>query len=169
MAARFIASPYALAAAVAMLVIDVIWQGMSICALLCPLWMLVILVRLAIRRRGSLAAVVHLALAASVMTASLVNSGREERLMEEQLRTLEKAICRFHEATGKWPERMDELVPRWLDRLPPTPAIPLSRRYSYVFCGPEPPFFMHSTRIGWTRGTWVGCNAPVAKDADATN
>ena len=162
-ATRRIVSPYVLTAAVAVLVIDVVLLGITNAALLCPLWMLAVLIRLAIRRRDVLAAVVNLAIAASVMTASVVNSGREERLMMEQLRTLEHAICRFHEANGNWPKRLESLVPRWLDRLPDTRWIRMLRGYLYLFRDDEPPSFMHRNRIGFWQLTRVQCDGAAVQ------
>ena len=155
---RRIVSPYAIIAGVAVLVIDVVWTGITGVALMCPFWMLAILVRLLIRRRDVLAAVVNLAIAASVMTASVMNSRREERLMEEQLRLVENAICRFHEATGKWPERLESLVPHWIDRLPDTRAIRMLRGYQYIFRDDEPPSFVASTRTGRWQFMDVQCD-----------
>jgi hypothetical protein len=161
---RRIVSPYAITAGVAVLVLDVVLLGITNAALLCPLWMLAILMRLLIRRRDVLAAVVHLAIAASVMMASVMNSRREERLMEEQLRLVETAICRFHEATGKWPKRLESLVPHWIDRLPDTRAIRMLRGPVYIFRDDEPPAFMVGNRIGFWRYWRVRCSHTATQE-----
>ncbi len=113
------AIPGSLMCALVLVFLDVVLDGGYILsAVVCPIWFLVGVIRAATQRsRYSVrAAVVLIPLATGLLVA--VNYHVQMGIATANARSLIQACERYRVVNGNYPERLAELVPRYLDSVP---------------------------------------------------
>jgi hypothetical protein len=92
------------------------WFGMS--ALACPVWFLFSILKNTIQRPGWKLALLRIAIPAPTLGVVLANSAVQYRVGKANAPRIIAACEEFHAANGKYPQTLDELVPRYLPSVP---------------------------------------------------
>ncbi|MHB1037554.1 MAG: hypothetical protein ACYC35_22030 [Pirellulales bacterium] len=130
-----------LAIACLLLAWDVAETGSFLMSLLfCPIWFLASVLKNAIQRPGWRLA--FLRIAVPVLTLGLVfaNDAIQHRVAEANASRIIAACEEFHAANGRFPESLDELVPRYM------PSVP---RAKYCHLYGEFVYFNGTPRLMW--------------------
>ncbi len=110
----------------------------------CPIWFLVSIVKNAIERPGWKLALVRIGIPALTFWLVRVNSDFQLRVAEANARRVVAACEDYHAANGRFPEKLDELVPQYLN------SVPLAK-----YClGPPSSYFYNSSASGSTLLCW---------------
>jgi hypothetical protein len=108
-----------LAAAVVMIVLDVILGGSFLFSYLaCPIWFLVSVVKNVIQRPAWEVALFRIAVPALTLGVVLTNYFVQRKIAHVHADRIINACEEFHVAYGKYPHTLDELVPRYLGSIP---------------------------------------------------
>ena len=108
-----------LRAAAALLCIDVILSGGCIVsALVCPIWFLVSVVKNSIRKPGLKSAFVRAAIPALTLGIVHGNMAIQREIAMTHAQRIIKACEDFQAANGRYPRKLDELVPQYLPSIP---------------------------------------------------
>lgn len=106
-------------AAAILLVWDVVLSGsLLMSSIFCPIWFLVSLVKNAIERRGWGLALVRIGI--PVLTLGLVRANNAVQLgvAEANAQRVVAACEEYHAANGRFPEKLEELAPRYVKSVP---------------------------------------------------
>jgi hypothetical protein len=123
-----------LGAAAVLLALDVAFSGSILfSSILCPIWILVSLLKSTIHRPGWGLALVRILI--PTLTLWLVNANNtfQLRVAEVNAQRVVAACEEFHAANGRFPRKLDELVPQYMNPVP-------SARYCL---GPSSPFYYY--------------------------
>ena len=115
---RRLFSPIALGALV-LLGWDVAFSGsfvMSFCV--CPIWFLVSILKNAIQRPGWRLALLRIAVPALTLGLVLANDAAQFWIAKANAARVVTACEEFHVANGRYPQSLDELVPRHMPSVP---------------------------------------------------
>jgi hypothetical protein len=108
--------------AAALLIWDAGFSGSCLMSLMvCPIWFLVSILKNAIQRPGWRLALLRIAVPALTLGLVLANTAFQFRISEANAERIITACEEYRAANGKFPETLDELVPRY------TPSIPLAK------------------------------------------
>ncbi len=127
--------------------------------LVCPIWLPVSLVKNAIQRPAWAVALVRIAAPAVVLWAVLGNSALQTKVGDENSRQIIAACEEFRLANGRFPDNLDELVPRYAPSVPPARHSLLGGSFQYWVRNGQatlswwvPPFrFYHFETRQWSR------------------
>jgi hypothetical protein len=86
--------------------------------LVCPIWFLVSLIQNAIERPGWDIALVRIGLPASLFGLVLVNNKFQLQVADARAQRVIAACVAYHAANGKFPEKLNELVPQYMPYVP---------------------------------------------------
>jgi hypothetical protein len=86
--------------------------------LVCPVWILISLLQSAIHPPGFRLALFRLGVPALILGFVLANNGAQVRVAEARSRRVVAACEAYHTANGKFPEKLDDLVPQYMPYVP---------------------------------------------------
>ncbi len=117
--------------------------------LVCPVWFLVSLLKSPIERPGWSVALARIAIPVLTLCVALGNNAIQFKVGEANARQLIAACEKYHAANGRFPEKLDELVPRYIKSIPVAKYClgPSSRFYYYNLSTPTlywqviPPYY----------------------------
>jgi hypothetical protein len=99
--------------------LDVVLEGSYLfAALVCPIWFLVGVVRAIVQRPGWCVAAARVLIPVATLLLVLANYSLQVRIAMANSARLIQACERYREANGNYPERLDDLVPRYLSSIP---------------------------------------------------
>jgi len=101
----------------------------------CPIWILVSLVRSAIQRPGWGLALIRVGIPALTLVVVLANNAVQNRIAEANARRVITACEAYHAANGRFPKTLEELAPQYMD------SVPLAK---YCF-GPPSRFYYYNS------------------------
>ncbi|MDP2795421.1 MAG: hypothetical protein Q8O25_15300 [Sulfurisoma sp.] len=103
-----------------LLVIDAgIFASFIFSALICPLWLLASAVASLRRRPGWRVALARLIAPALTLMLVAVNASVQTSMAQANADRIVQAIERFHQSRGTYPARLTDLIPAYLDAVPP--------------------------------------------------
>lgn len=112
-------APKSLAGALLLVALDVGFYGSFLVSfLVCPIWFLVSVVKNAIQRPGWGIALFRVATAALTLGLVLGNDTLQRRIGRANADRVVNACQQFHADTGKYPHKLDDLVPEYLPSVP---------------------------------------------------
>lgn len=98
---------------------DAAYTGSFLLSLLvCPVWILVSLVRSAIRRPGWTLALIRVVIPALTLWFVLHNDTIQREVASQNAEKVIAACEEFHAVKGRYPKTLDELVPRYMPSVP---------------------------------------------------
>lgn len=86
--------------------------------LVCPIWLVVLLVASIIQRPGWGHALFRVVLPVATFGLVWLNSGIQDRVAEAHARQVIAACDHYHDDYGEYPQRLDDLVPTYLGSIP---------------------------------------------------
>jgi hypothetical protein len=105
--------------ALALLAFDVAESGHYLLSLLvCPVWFCISVLKNAIQRPGWRLATVRIAIPPLILGLAMANEAVQYRIGKANVSQIIAACEEFHTATGAFPKKLDELVPRYLPSIP---------------------------------------------------
>jgi hypothetical protein len=108
-----------LGSAAALLFWDVAFTGSFLMSwLFCPIWILVSLFRSAIHRPGWRLALVRVGIPILTLLVVRGNDAVQRRIAEANALRVVAACEAYHADNGRFPRKLDDLVPRYLDSVP---------------------------------------------------
>jgi hypothetical protein len=84
----------------------------------CPIWFFVSILKNAIQRPGWRPALIRIAIPAVTLTLVLANDAVQYRIGKANASRIVEACEQFRAVDGRFPETLDELVPRYLPSIP---------------------------------------------------
>jgi tetratricopeptide (TPR) repeat protein len=106
--------------ALALVILDVGLEGSCLISLMvCPIWFLVSILKNAIQRPGWRLALLRIAIPVLTLGLILANAVYQFRISEANAARIITACEQFYVANGKYPNNLDELVPRYMLSIPP--------------------------------------------------
>ncbi len=136
--------------ALALLIWDAGIDGSCLMSLMvCPIWLLVSVLKNAIQRPGWRLALLRIAMPALTLGLVLANAAFQFRISEANAVRIIAACEEYHAANGKFPKTLDDLVPRYMPSIPPAKYC-LGGKFVYSSSGEEyhillwqeaPPYF----------------------------
>ncbi len=106
-------------AAAILLALDVGFSGSILMStLFCPIWILVSLVKSAIHRPGWGLALVRILIPALTLSIVKANDAFQLRVAEANARRVVAACEEYHAVNGRFPRKLDELVPQYMNSVP---------------------------------------------------
>jgi hypothetical protein len=106
--------------ALALLVWDAGFDGSCLMSsMVCPIWLLVSILKNAIQRPGWRLALLRIVMPALTLGLVLANAAFQFRISEANATRIITACEEYHAANGKFPKTLDELVPRYMPSIPP--------------------------------------------------
>jgi hypothetical protein len=106
-------------AAAIVLTFDVVLTGsILMSSILCPIWMLVSLLKSAINRPGWGLAVARIFIPALTLWLVKANDAFQLRVAEANGQRIVAACEDYHAANGRFPGKLDELVPKYMNSVP---------------------------------------------------
>lgn len=106
-----------LVSASVLLVFDVA-NGTFISAGICPIWFLVSLIKAIKRRPGWGVGLSRIAIPVLLLAIVAGNAALQSKFANANAERIIAACEQFRAATGKYPDRLDELVPKYLNTIP---------------------------------------------------
>jgi len=98
---------------------DVAFTGsFGLSFLVCPIWFLVSVLKNEINRPGWRLALLRIAIPALTLGLVLANDAVQYRIAEGNAPRIIAACDEFHAANGRFPQTLDELVPRYMRSIP---------------------------------------------------
>ena len=98
---------------------DVVLTGSYVWSvLICPVWFVVSIIKNAIQRPGWIIAAIRIAVPAFTLWLAVTNEAYQYQVGEANSQRIIAACEDFHAANGKYPESLDDLVPRYLPSVP---------------------------------------------------
>ncbi|MFO0790490.1 MAG: hypothetical protein U0805_13630 [Pirellulales bacterium] len=120
---------------------DVVLSGYYVtAALICPIWLLVSIVRIRIRYPGNRIAAVRILFPIITLLLVVANSSGQYTMAKSRATQLIQACERYHEANGAYPEQLNDLVPNYVDSIPP--AKYCLERSDFEYTGPPHPLLL---------------------------
>jgi hypothetical protein len=108
-----------IAGACVLLVLDVVLSGSFLMSYLaCPIWFLISVVKNAIQRPAWRLALLRIAVPALTLGLVLGNNALQWKIAEANAERIIKACEEFRTANGKYPSKLDDLVPGYLKSVP---------------------------------------------------
>lgn len=105
---------------VALLFLDVVINGASnMSIVVCPLWFLFSLTKNIIRRTDWKITLVRIAIPLLVLWLVMFNESFQRRIAEKNAPQIIAACEQFHDANGRYPKALEDLVPKYLSSIPP--------------------------------------------------
>jgi hypothetical protein len=106
-------------AALVLLTWDVVLTGSFLMSLIfCPIWLLLSIGKNAIQRPGWKLAILRLAIPPLTLGLVMANDAAQYRIGKANASRIIAACEEFHTANSKYPQTLDELVPRYLPAVP---------------------------------------------------
>jgi len=103
----------------ALIIFDaVLWGSYTWSGLVCPVWLVVSLARSVVTRQCLRAAIVRALFPVAVLMLVLANSVLQDRIAENTSARVIAVCEEFRNATGDYPDRLDQLVPHYLPSIP---------------------------------------------------
>jgi hypothetical protein len=132
-------------AAAIVLAFDVVLTGsILVSSIVCPIWILVSLLKSAIKRPGWGLAVARVLIPALTFCLVKANDAFQLRVAEAHGQRVVAACEEYHTVTGRFPGKLDELVPTYMN------SIPVAK-----YClGPGSRFFYAAPNHGNTMLAW---------------
>jgi hypothetical protein len=120
----------------ALILIDAVFLGSYMFSeLVCPIWLAVSVVRAIVTRPGLRVAIVRASFPVMVLILVVANSLLQEWIAGHNAARVIAACEEFRNETGDYPDRLDQLVPRYLHSIP--------RAKYCIFCND---FHYHNSR-----------------------
>lgn len=108
-----------LGAAAVLLAFDAVHGGTFLMSIIfCPLWILVSLLKSAIHRPGWGLALVRIGIPALTLGLVMANNAVQLRIAEGNAQRVVAACEAYHAASGRFPKKLDELVPQYMSSVP---------------------------------------------------
>jgi hypothetical protein len=105
--------------AAALMAWDGMWFGTVLMSMfVCPVWILLSLIKNAVERPGWGVALARLAIPALTLAALWVNKEYQIAVAEENAPRVVAALEKYHADHGTFPKKLDELVPQYLLSIP---------------------------------------------------
>jgi hypothetical protein len=112
--------------------LDVVLDGGYVfSALVCPIWFLVGVLRTVVRHPGLGVTAARILIPVTTVLLVAANYGVQGGIVSANADRLIQACERYREANGAYPERLDNLVPRYLNSIPRAKYRCLSSQFSY--------------------------------------
>jgi hypothetical protein len=125
-------------------IIDVVVDGSYIfSAFVCPIWFLVSVVRTVVRRPSIRVAAARILIPIVTMLLVLANYFVQTTVAKANAARLIQACEHYREANGVYPERLSDLVPRYLNSLPRAKYCLVDTEFVYR-SSPRPSLFWRS-------------------------
>jgi hypothetical protein len=106
--------------AAGVLLYDVAMDGCyTLSMVICPLWCLISLVKNVIWRPGWGIAVLRISMPLLTLAIAMSNGNVQWRISDANAERVIKACEAFRVANGRYPSKLDELVPKYLTSIPP--------------------------------------------------
>jgi hypothetical protein len=106
-------------AAAIVLTFDVVLSGsFLVSSLFCPIWILVSLLKSAIHRPGWGLALARILIPVLTLWLVRANDAFQLRVAEANGQRIVAACEEYHAANGRFPENLDELVPKYMNSVP---------------------------------------------------
>jgi hypothetical protein len=106
-------------AAAIVLTFDVVLSGSFLVAtLVCPIWILVSLLKSAIQRPGWGPALTRILIPAMTLMFVRANDAFQLKVAEANAQRIVAACEKYHAANGRFPRKLDELVPEYMNSVP---------------------------------------------------
>lgn len=98
---------------------DVVITGSFLFSLLiCPIWFVVAVVLVIVRRPNWVVALTRIQMPLFTLVLVFANNSLQTRVARINAARVVEACEQYHEANGTYPESLDELVPRYLSSVP---------------------------------------------------
>jgi hypothetical protein len=132
--------------ALALLAADVaFWGSFLLSFTICPIWIFVSILKSSIQRPGWGLALVRAAIPALTLGLVLGNNVFQQQTAKANAASIVAACQEFHAANGKFPETLDELVPRYLPSVPRAKHCLVFGEFLYIDRGGDAPVVMWYT------------------------
>jgi hypothetical protein len=126
--------------AIILLLRDGVLNGTFLTAfIVCPVWLLVSVVKNVIQRPGWRVALVRIAIPSLTFAMLFANSYMQWRIAEAHAQRIVKACAEFQAANQRYPRVLDELVPRYLDSVPRARYCFIGGNFTYLNSVGSPP------------------------------
>lgn len=134
--------------------LDVVFYGSYMfAALICPIWFLIAIVRAIAQRPGWEVATGRVMIPVATLLLVLANNSLQVKIAQANAARLVQACEFYHEANGKYPQQLGDLVPRYLSSIPSAKYCLAWGDFQYFSSPPE------YTLLTWTElppfGRWV--------------
>jgi len=98
---------------------DAVLSGSFVMSLIvCPIWFVASVVKNVIQRHGWRVALLRMAVPLVTLGLVLANTAVQLRIAKANATRITAACEKYHEANGEFPQKLDELVPRYLPSIP---------------------------------------------------
>jgi hypothetical protein len=105
--------------AAGVLLFDVGLEGFyTFSLLICPVWLLISIVKNMIWRPGWRIAVLRISMPILTLAIAMANAEVQWKLSDANAERVIKACDEFHNASGRYPQKLEELVPDYLPSVP---------------------------------------------------
>jgi hypothetical protein len=106
-------------AAIVLLALDAVFSGSFLLSFfVCPIWFLFSILKNVIQRPGWTLALLRIAIPALTLGLVLANNAVQYRIAETNAPQIVRACEEFHVANARFPQTLDELVPRYMQSIP---------------------------------------------------
>jgi hypothetical protein len=99
--------------------------------LICPLWFLISLVKNVIWRPGWGIAIFRIAMPVLALVIAVNNAHLQWKISDANAQRVIKACDEFRVANGRYPKKLDELVPKYFPSIPPAKYCCLFGHFNY--------------------------------------
>lgn len=126
-----------LAFAGALLLWDIGYDGFYVFSfLICPLWFLITVIKDILRRPGWGIAALRLSIPLLTLAIAMGNGKLQWRISDANAGRVIKACEEFRDVNGRYPDRLEELVPEYLASVPPAKHC-LTGKFFYTGSGDQ--------------------------------
>ena len=140
--------------------IDVVACGCYLCSvLLCPLWFVASVVLVFVRRPNRWVAIAWVLIPIATLLLAVANLGLQVSIARTNADKVVRACESYRAANGRLPDRLDQLVPRYLNSVPTAKYCLLfgtfsySPTYQFLYWYVVPPF--GRMVYGFDNGRWT--------------
>lgn len=117
--ARYRGILMSIVAALALVALDVVLSGTyTLSVIVCPIWLLLTVVKSASNRPGWKRALLTIAIPALTLGLVLTNYALQSKIAEANAAKIISACEAFHAANGTYPKNLAELVPKYMRSVP---------------------------------------------------
>jgi hypothetical protein len=113
--------------------------------IICPPWFLISVIKNAIQRPGWRTAIPRVSVPLLTFAIAFGNGNLQWRISDAHAQQVIKACEEFRLAKGRYPSKLDELVPKYLSSIPPAKYCMFLSDFFYVNNGEDQPM------LWWTR------------------
>lgn len=111
--------------------------------LICPIWFFVNLVRFPSNRSDWGVALIRIGIPASMFGLVLANNNLQLQVAESRAQRVIAACMAYHAANGKFPDKLDELVPKYMTYVPSARYCPGPWSQFRYYNGENPSLFWY--------------------------